>query len=460
MTTIIRSAPQLAATTPARRDHYVDFLRVASLGIVIIGHWLMAAVVWDNGHLSASNVLESTPGAAWLTWLFQIMPVFFVVGGFANAASWAGATRKGVPYGTWLASRLSRLVRPVLVFAVVWAAALLCLSMAGVGATSVGASSIAQPLWFLAVYVGIVAVAPVMVEAQHRWGWGVLFVLGAGVTVVDLARWPLAVPYIGWLNLALVWLFVHQLGLAWRGGAVTSWSRQRALAMGLAGLGAVVLLSQVGGYPRSMVGGLGEVRSNVFPPSLAMVALATWQFGLLLAVRPVFDRWLTRPRASTAVLAANGLAMTVYVWHMTALVLVAAIALPAGVLPQPPAGSVEWWALKPLWLTMPGIVLLALVGLFAPVELRAVAPQTHSRRRALTAALVTTVGIGLLARKGFAGGATPWEVPFMAISLLAAGWWMLRTDGSSDAGSVAPHATTHGRGVHAWCRGGVPRTGC
>jgi hypothetical protein len=430
MTTITLSSHQLAAATPARRDRYVDFLRVASLGIVILGHWLMAAVAWNNGKLYTSNVLESTPGAAWLTWVFQIMPVFFLVGGFANAASWIAATRKGAPYGAWLGSRLTRLVRPVLVFALVWMGAVVCLSVAGVNVTAIGASSIAQPLWFLAVYVGVVAVAPIMIEAQRRWGWAVPVALAGGVAVVDLARWPLAVPYVGWLNLALVWLFVHQLGVAWRAGAVARWPRRRVLSIGLAGLAAVVLLTLVGGYPRSMVGGLGEARSNIFPPSLAMVALAIWQFGLLLAVRPVFDRWLARRRPWGAVVTANGVAMTVYVWHMTALVLVAAIALPAGVLPQPHVGSPTWWAIKPVWLVLLTAALLLLVTVFARVELRSVVSQVQSGPRTAMAALVVTTGISLLARKGFAGSGTPWEVPVAAIGLLAGGWWMLQGSSS------------------------------
>jgi hypothetical protein len=111
----------VAAATPARRERYIDFLRVFSLAVVMLGHWLMAAVEWRDGRLVAGNVLESAPAAQWLTWVFQIMPVFFIVGGFANTASWTAAARDGRGYGEWLAGRLVRLVRPVLVFVAVWA---------------------------------------------------------------------------------------------------------------------------------------------------------------------------------------------------------------------------------------------------------------------------------------------------------------------------------------------------
>src|SRR5579885_598830 len=179
---------ELAAATPARRERYVDFLRVFSLAVVMFGHWLMAAVEWHDGRLLARNVLEAAPATQWLTWIFQIMPVFFVVGGFSNTASWTAAARDGRTYGDWLGSRLVRLVRPVLAFAVVWSGVVVGLAVAGVAPADVRARSIAQPLWFLAVYVVVVAVAPAMVAAQRRWGLGVAAALVAGVATVDVAR--------------------------------------------------------------------------------------------------------------------------------------------------------------------------------------------------------------------------------------------------------------------------------
>src|SRR4051794_7845537 len=109
--TTLTAAPQsrsaaLAAATPARRERYVDFLRVFSLAVVMLGHWLMAAIEWRDGRLVAGNVLEAAPATQWLTWVFQIMPVFFVVGGFSNTASWTAGVRDGRSYGEWLGGRL------------------------------------------------------------------------------------------------------------------------------------------------------------------------------------------------------------------------------------------------------------------------------------------------------------------------------------------------------------------
>lgn len=428
MTTLTVRGPcsPAAAATPATRERYVDFLRVFSLAVVMLGHWLMAAIEWRHGRLVAGNVLEAAPASQWLTWVFQIMPVFFIVGGFANTASWTAAVRDGRGYGVWLGSRLVRLVRPVLAFALVWSAAVIGLSVAGIAPASVRAGSIAQPLWFLAVYVVVVAVAPAMVAAHRRWGGVVVVALGGGVAAVDLARWPLGLPLVGWLNLGLVWLFTHQVGVAWREGSFGPWSRVRTALVAGAGLGIMLALTGAGGYPHSMVGGVGEARSNMFPPSLAIVALAVWQFALVLLVRPAVDRWLDRPRVWGAVVAANGVAMTVFLWHLTALVLVAAAVLPSGLMPQPPVGSAAWWAWRPMWVGVLALALVPLIAVFARVELRRVAPPSPSAGWAALSALLVAAGLAVLAKKGFVSPGMPMGLPVVGAGLVAGGWALLR----------------------------------
>lgn len=84
------SVRELAGATPATRDRYVDLLRVASLGAVVLGHWLMAAVTPDG----VGNLLAVVPALQPLTWLLQVMPVFFFVGGFSHALSYRSLLRK------------------------------------------------------------------------------------------------------------------------------------------------------------------------------------------------------------------------------------------------------------------------------------------------------------------------------------------------------------------------------
>jgi hypothetical protein len=60
--------------------------------------------------------------------------------------------------------------------------------------------------------------------------------------------------------------------------------------------------------------------------------------------------------------------MTVFAWHMTALVAVLGVVRTLGVeLQDRPTAA--WWLQRPLWLLGPGIVLAGLVALFARIEL-------------------------------------------------------------------------------------------
>ena len=115
-------ALSLAAQTPPSRNRYVDFLRASSIGAVIAGHWLIAAPWIRDGELQLDHMLAVQPWTQWLTLLFQVMPLFFLVGGYSNAASWEAARRTGKPYGTWFAGRARRLIGPVvpLVLGLLW----------------------------------------------------------------------------------------------------------------------------------------------------------------------------------------------------------------------------------------------------------------------------------------------------------------------------------------------------
>jgi hypothetical protein len=73
-------ATTLAAKTPESRNRYVDSLRALSICAVVCGHWLVAAPHATGGEVTIRNMLEYQPATQWLTWLFQVMPVFFIVG--------------------------------------------------------------------------------------------------------------------------------------------------------------------------------------------------------------------------------------------------------------------------------------------------------------------------------------------------------------------------------------------
>ena len=110
-------AKSLAEKTPEERNRYVDFLRAVSILMVVTGHWLVAAPWLQDGNFVPGDLLEMRPETQWLTWLFQVMPIFFIVGGYANAVSLESADRKGLRYADWLAGRPEQFAPP---FRLIW----------------------------------------------------------------------------------------------------------------------------------------------------------------------------------------------------------------------------------------------------------------------------------------------------------------------------------------------------
>ena len=127
-------ASEIAAATPSDRNRYVDFLRAISIAFVIVGHWLITTAHFnaDNGSLNPVLALDIIPWTSWLTWVFQVMPIFFIVGGYSNAISLEGAKKKQSSYAQWLTGRLHRLLTPLLLLVIVWVGAAFGLNLAGV----------------------------------------------------------------------------------------------------------------------------------------------------------------------------------------------------------------------------------------------------------------------------------------------------------------------------------------
>ncbi|MHC3390595.1 acyltransferase family protein [Streptomyces lavendulocolor] len=351
------SVSELAARTPDTRDRYIDLLRVASLATVVLGHWLMAAVTADG---SVGNLLAVVPQLQVLTWVLQIMPVFFFVGGFSHALSYR--SRPG--YAAFLRTRLQRLLRPTMVFIGVWTAAALVVQLLGGdgGLTGVALRLVAQPLWFIGIYLAMVAFTPPLLKLHERYGWGAFAALAGGAALVDALRFAAGVPYVEFLNFAFVWLAVHQLGFLRADGRVRA---PAALAVcGLAGAAALVAL---GPYPLSMVGMPGEKVSNMAPPTFALLCHALWLVGAVELLRRPGGRLARRPAVWRAVVAANGVAMTAFLWHLTAMLGVYGAMLALDVpLPEPASGA--WWAQVPVRLAVAAAVTGLLVAAFRAVE--------------------------------------------------------------------------------------------
>src|SRR4029450_10446807 len=124
------------------------------------------------------------------------------------------------------------------------------------------AKLIAQPLWFLGVYLLVVAVAPVMAGLHRRFGLAVPVALGLGSAAVELARFGLGMEALGAANVVLVWLAAHQLGFFFADGGPGGRPPRCLAGLAAAGLAGLILLTAFAGYPGSMVGMPGAPVSN------------------------------------------------------------------------------------------------------------------------------------------------------------------------------------------------------
>ncbi|MFJ4847373.1 MULTISPECIES: acyltransferase [unclassified Streptomyces] len=410
------NAAALAAATPASRDRYVDFLRVASLAAVVLGHWLMAAVSTRDGGIEVGNLLAVRPVLQPLTWVLQVMPVFFFVGGFSHALSYRSVVRAGGGYAAFLRARLHRLMLPTAVFTVVWGAAALLLPV-----PDAAARLVAQPLWFIGVYLGMAAFTPPLLRLHERYGWGAFAALCGAAAAVDVLRFAAGVPFVPFLNFAFVWLAVHQLGFLRADGRLRGPAVAGVMAAG--GLVAATALVALGPYPLSMVGMPGERISNMAPPTLALLCHGVWLVGAVELLRGPAGRWLRRPRVWRGVVAANGVAMTAFLWHLTAMLAVygALIALGRD-LPVP--ASAAWWAQVPLRIAAAAALTAALVAVFRraerpPAPRPVAAPGPLAAPGAALGVALALLGVLGLSAVGFGGLLDGHSAVLIAVRLTA-----------------------------------------
>ncbi|GAA2708860.1 MULTISPECIES: acyltransferase [Streptomyces] len=381
--TVTALARRVEAATPARRDRAVDALRAFGICGVVLGHWLVTAVVQDgDGHLYTDSPLGHLPALTPLSWVLQTLAVFFLVGGYSAARSWESARARGESYGRWTARRLGRLTRPVPAVLGVWIPAALWLTAgdAGWGTVRTLIALVVSPLWFLCVFAALTAATAPVVALVRRLGPQAALLPAATVALVDTARFGWNTPeQLGWLNVPAGWLVPYVLGTAWAAGHLRGVRAPLALlAGGAAGTVALVLGC---GYPASMVGVPGQDVSNLSPPTLAAVCFGLAQAGLALALRGPLRRLMGRPLPWMLVAGLNLSAMTVFLWHQTAMLLTTCLGLTAGPLPGLHTAPLSFgWALERLaWLPVFAVVLGLLMP---PFRHREHAPARTRKRRA------------------------------------------------------------------------------
>jgi len=400
-------AQDVAQKTPIERNRYVDLLRALSISIVVLGHWIMAAPSWVNEAPQLDHLFAVQPWSRWLTWLFQVMPVFFFVGGFSNGVSWDGAKAKGQSYAAWLETRLRRLLGPTIPLILLWFVLGVVAYTLGVGKTKLlyGSQISLVPVWFLAIYFFIVMLVPLSRLLWHRFGFFSVSIPLLLAAVGDYLFFNSTSQWLSWLNYLFVWGAVHQLGYAWREERLGN--IPALLFLFAVAFISLIVLTQFGPYPTSLVGHAGQVMSNTTPPKLPLVALGLSQIALLMVLERPIRRWLDKPNVWTSTVLINGLIMPIFLWHSTVMMLV--IGAGFWLLPQvfsTEIGTATWWALKPLWILFYFAVLMAVLPVFIKLEqLVSAKPKGKSFVLiVLPAGLFLCCGLALLAGGGVVGG--------------------------------------------------------
>ncbi|WP_329327741.1 acyltransferase [Streptomyces luteogriseus] len=359
-----RGADRIGAATPPGRDRAVDALRAAAVLGVVLGHWLVTALVSDGRTLRTASPLHHMPWLTPISWMFQTLAVFFLVGGHVATRSHASARARGVPYHQWLTGRLTRLFKPVTAVLALWTVAALALLLSGAefGTVRTLVKLALSPMWFLLVFTGLTVATPLLTRLNPLWPLAV-------VLHVDLLRFGLGGPsWLGWVNVAAAWTVPYTLGAAWTRGEL---ERRRAgwVLLG-AGAAATAALVAWAGYPASMVGVPGEGMSNLDPPTLAVVTFGLAQCGLALLLRERLRHAMRRPVAWAAVALVNLSAMTVFLWHQTALMATTATGLLAGRLPglHTPPDGLGWVGVRLLWLPVFALALAVCWAAFRSFE--------------------------------------------------------------------------------------------
>ncbi|MFF8015904.1 acyltransferase family protein [Streptomyces sp. NPDC007929] len=360
---VLRRADRIGAATPPGRDRAVDALRAVAVLGVVLGHWLVTALVSDGRTLRTASPLQHMPWLAPISWLLQTLAVFFLVGGHLATRGYASARARGVPYHQWLRGRLARLFKPVAAVLTLWTVAALALLLSGAefGTVRTLVKLALSPLWFLLVFAGLTAATPLLTRLSPLWPLAV-------VLHVDLLRFGLGGPSWGWVNVAAGWMVPFTLGAAWTRGEL---ERRRAgwVLLG-AGAAATAALVAAAGYPASMVGVPGGGISNLDPPSLAVVTFGLAQCGLALLLRERLRQVARRPVVWAAVALVNLSAMTVFLWHQTALMATTASGLLAGRLPglHTPPDGLGWVGVRLLWLPVFALALAVCWAAFRSFE--------------------------------------------------------------------------------------------
>lgn len=341
---------EVDATAPVR-DRWVDLLRAGSLAVVVLWHWVFTIIRWKHDGPHASNPIGTTRGLWLATWLLQVMPLFFVVGGAVHARALA----KHPSPIAFITRRARSLAGGAAVLVGVAVGSFWAIDLVGTPPPWLGRSLVLvlSPLWFLGVYLMLISLAPLAWRAHERWGELVPLWLAGAAGFVDVARFTWEIPYAEWANWVIVFGAAHQTGFFW--DRIQAAPRRFGWILTWTGLFALIGLTNMNFYPRSAVGVPGEAFSNLGPPTIVIVALTCFQVGVakLLRERILATTSSGLLRRGADWITAN--AQSLYLGHAFAY---AAVFVAVSELHRRPMTSTTtgWWLWRPFWLLAPAVV--------------------------------------------------------------------------------------------------------
>jgi Acyltransferase family len=360
-----------SSATDGGRDELVDLLRSLATTTVVIWHWVFTILVLKPDGPHADNPIGYVSGLWSLTWLLQVMPLFFVAGGFVHARAWARDRERPGAWGHFVKKRALQLGLPALALIAVVAGAGVLIAYLHEGPdpwVARGVLLVLSPLWFLVVYMFLVATVPIWDWLDRRWDVLVPLGLAALAMGVDLLRFRFDHPEAAWFNMVFVWGAAHQVGWSWP--RLRYASKRFGQALMLIGFVALVGFTNMGLYPRSMVGttSAADRFSNMGPPTLPILALLCFQVGVVLVNRERILAFAENPRARKFVdwLSAN--AMPLFLWHTVGFALFYALVYFLWTVPESP--TLLWWVTRPMWIVGPALATVPLLAVTARVGRR------------------------------------------------------------------------------------------
>jgi len=402
---------------PVDRDLSIDFARALCLPVVVVLHALQMGIGGEP--LRAFNALDGFEPLAWATWPLMIMPVFFICGGFAAITQWRRLRGHGETVAHYIRVRTLRLARPVI--SVTAAVGVVLAAMLAGGAdfefVRTFAVRLAEPLWFIPVYIACTALVPVMSTLHRHAPWATYLGLAGGVVAVDVVTRAGGVQ-VGALNWLFVWLFAQQLGFGLRDGWFARRSRAVLSGMAIASYGVIALLVVVFGYSHDML-------DNLNPPTLCILALALGQVSLFALAQPVIRRAMEQRVVLGVVFVLGVYGMVIYLWHTFAMGVLTGVQLTVE-LAFPPVLSPSWWATRAIWVVAIAF-LVAMCCLVVP-RLEARWPDPIERMTPLAAVVIwmafAIAGVGVILTQGYLPwwfGVTGWVLVTTAVVALTLG---------------------------------------